>query len=127
MGRGGRESRGQGRGGRVGRRRRALLSEVSKRFPTMLFTMRALEAPQTRFGLVECLGHDMLQPYPVLHEKGDHLVPSPPSPSPGVPPPFPARPARERTPASTWCPRGREVLAVIRCGGQGRVGGGGGC
>lgn len=53
---------------------RGLLSEVSKRFPTMLFTIRALNLPQARFGLVECLGHDMLQPYPVLHERNGQLV-----------------------------------------------------
>lgn len=57
--------------------RRAVLSEVSKRFPTMLFSVRSLNAPQARFGLVECLNHDMLQPYPVLHEKSGQLV-SPP-------------------------------------------------
>lgn len=32
-------------------------------------TNRALEEKRARFGLVECVNHDLLQPYPVLHEK----------------------------------------------------------
>lgn len=53
---------------------RALFSEVNKRFPTMPFALRSLEAAQARFGLVECLNHGLLHPYPVLHEKPDQLV-----------------------------------------------------
>ena len=30
---------------------------------------RALEEKRARLGLVECVNHDLLQPYPVLHEK----------------------------------------------------------
>jgi hypothetical protein len=29
---------------------------------------------QLRLGLVECLTHGLLHPYPVLHEKGGELV-----------------------------------------------------
>ena len=54
--------------------RRTLFSEISKRFPTMPFSLRSLEAPNARFGLVECLNHGLLHPYPVLHEKPDQLV-----------------------------------------------------
>lgn len=30
---------------------------------------RALEEKRARLGLLECVNHDLLQPYPVLHEK----------------------------------------------------------
>ncbi|GAX74700.1 hypothetical protein CEUSTIGMA_g2148.t1 [Chlamydomonas eustigma] len=61
---------------------RAVFSEVNKRYPTMPFTLRALVegvdnkdlAKQMRLGMVECLNHQMLQPYPVLHEKPGDLV-----------------------------------------------------
>lgn len=53
---------------------RALFSEVNKKFPTMPFCLRAVEAAQARFGLVECLNHGLLHPYPVLHEKPGELV-----------------------------------------------------
>lgn len=33
------------------------------------FNNRALEEKRARLGLVECVNHDLLQPYPVLHEK----------------------------------------------------------
>lgn len=32
---------------------------------------RALEEKRARLGLVECVNHELLQPYPVLHEKPD--------------------------------------------------------
>ena len=59
-----------------------MFSEVSKRFPAMPFTLRALVegvdnkdlAKQMRLGMVECLNHQLLQPYPVLHEKSGDLV-----------------------------------------------------
>ncbi|KAL8125825.1 hypothetical protein AgCh_013207 [Apium graveolens] len=35
----------------------------------MPFTARALEEKQAHFGLVECVNHDLLQPYHVLHDK----------------------------------------------------------
>ena len=61
---------------------RAVFSEVSKRYPSMPFSLRALVegvenkdlAKQMRLGMVECLNHQMLQPYPVLHEKTGDLV-----------------------------------------------------
>lgn len=31
--------------------------------------IRALEEKRARLGLVECVNHELLQPYPVLHEK----------------------------------------------------------
>ena len=45
---------------------------ISQRMLT--FTLRGLEAKNARLGLVECVNHDLLQPYPVLHEKPNTLV-----------------------------------------------------
>ena len=39
---------------------------MNHRFPTLPFTLRALEdEKQARMGVVECLKHDLLHPYPV--------------------------------------------------------------
>lgn len=60
--------------------------QIYKRFPTMPFTLRALSEGaegdakqelsqgQLRLGLVECLNHQLLHTYPVLHEKQGDLV-----------------------------------------------------
>lgn len=48
---------------------RYLLTEAGKRFATFPFTLRALDEKQAKLGLRECLGHDLLDPYPVLYEK----------------------------------------------------------
>ncbi|RWR97574.1 ERBB-3 BINDING PROTEIN 1-like protein [Cinnamomum micranthum f. kanehirae] len=48
---------------------RFIFSEINQKFPIMPFTARALEEKRARLGLVECVNHDLLQPYPVLHEK----------------------------------------------------------
>ena len=40
----------------------------------MPFTLRALGTERSRFGIVECLNHSLLHPYPVLHEKANELV-----------------------------------------------------
>jgi curved DNA binding protein len=54
---------------------RATFSEISKRFPTMPFTMRALEDPmKARLGLTEMLGHELVTPYPVLYERDGETV-----------------------------------------------------
>ncbi|KAL5742511.1 hypothetical protein ACOSP7_029243 [Xanthoceras sorbifolium] len=54
---------------------RFIFSEISQKFPIMPFTARALEEKRARLGLVECVNHDLLQPYPVLHEKpGDYVA-----------------------------------------------------
>ncbi|KAK9126707.1 hypothetical protein Scep_015553 [Stephania cephalantha] len=53
---------------------RFIFSEISQKFPIMPFTARALEEKRARLGLVECVNHDLLQPYPVLHEKAGDLV-----------------------------------------------------
>ncbi|XP_057513211.1 ERBB-3 BINDING PROTEIN 1-like isoform X2 [Actinidia eriantha] len=54
---------------------RFIFSEIGQKFPIMPFTARALEEKRARLGLVECVHHDLLQPYPVLHEKpGDYVA-----------------------------------------------------
>lgn len=62
---------------------RAVFSEINKRSPTMPFALRGLaegdekvelSEGQLRLGLVECLNHGLLHPYPVLHEKQGELV-----------------------------------------------------
>nr|CAB3461762.1 unnamed protein product [Digitaria exilis] len=53
---------------------RFIFSEISQKFPIMPFTARALEEKRARLGLVECMNHELLQPYPVLHEKPDYLT-----------------------------------------------------
>ncbi|CAA7398205.1 unnamed protein product [Spirodela intermedia] len=53
---------------------RFIFSEISQKFPIMPFSARVLEEKRARLGLVECVNHDLLQPYPVLHEKPGDLV-----------------------------------------------------
>ena len=53
---------------------RAVFSEISKRFPTMPFTARALQEKRVNFGLVECCNHGLLHSYPVLYEKDGSAV-----------------------------------------------------
>ena len=53
---------------------RAVFSEISKRFPTMPFTARALQEKRVNFGLVECCNHGLLHAYPVLYEKDGAAV-----------------------------------------------------
>lgn len=57
---------------------RAIFSEINKKFPTMPFASREIgkdkPASQARLGIVECLNHELLHPYPVLREKTGDLV-----------------------------------------------------
>ncbi|XP_024521571.1 ERBB-3 BINDING PROTEIN 1 [Selaginella moellendorffii] len=53
---------------------RFIFSEISQKFPLMPFTARELEEKRARLGLVECVNHELLQPYPVLHERTGDLV-----------------------------------------------------
>ena len=53
---------------------RAVFSEVSKRFSTMPFALRALATPGARLGVIECVNHHLLQAYPVLHERAGERV-----------------------------------------------------
>ncbi|KAI3676280.1 hypothetical protein L1987_85885 [Smallanthus sonchifolius] len=53
---------------------RFIFSEISQNFPIMPFSARALDEKRARLGLVECVNHELLQPYPVLHEKPGDFV-----------------------------------------------------
>ncbi|VFQ76606.1 unnamed protein product [Cuscuta campestris] len=53
---------------------RFIFSEINQKFPIMPFNARDLEEKRARLGLLECVNHDLLQPYPVLHEKPGDLV-----------------------------------------------------
>ena len=56
---------------------RAVFNEINKRFPTLPFSISNLELDerQGRMGVVECVKHDLLHPYPALYEReGDHVV-----------------------------------------------------
>jgi len=55
---------------------RTLFNEVNAKFPALPFTLRALEDErQARMGVVECLKHELIHPFPVLFEKkGDYVA-----------------------------------------------------
>lgn len=53
---------------------RTIFSEISRKYPTMPFSIRDLDTKQTRLGLVECLNHGLLHPFPVLYERQGELV-----------------------------------------------------
>jgi hypothetical protein len=52
---------------------RYVLGEVNSRFPTFPFTIRALKDKRAKLGIVECKNHDLVQSYPVLHERSGIL------------------------------------------------------
>lgn len=53
---------------------RTVFGEILKKYPSLPFSLRSLEAKNARLGIVECVNHDLLQPYPVMHEKASNLV-----------------------------------------------------
>jgi len=54
---------------------RQFMSEVNRRFPTLPFTLRAIEEEQVaRIGVAESKRHELLEEYPVLKEKPDEIV-----------------------------------------------------
>merc|ERR1711920_173626 len=54
---------------------RQFIHEVSKRFPTLPFTLRAIEDEQVaRVGVSEAKRHELLEEYPVLKEKDGDIV-----------------------------------------------------
>lgn len=54
---------------------RALFSEVTKRFPTLPFSLRAFEDQVgAKVGVRECIDHELIQAYPVLVEKDGEYV-----------------------------------------------------
>ncbi|XP_068598367.1 proliferation-associated protein 2G4-like [Brachionichthys hirsutus] len=54
---------------------RAFFSEVERRFNAMPFTLRALEdEAKARLGVMECVKHELVQPFSVFHEKEGEYV-----------------------------------------------------
>eukprot|EP00735_Rhodelphis_limneticus_P012057 TRINITY_DN5236_c0_g1::TRINITY_DN5236_c0_g1_i1::g.23430::m.23430 TRINITY_DN5236_c0_g1::TRINITY_DN5236_c0_g1_i1::g.23430 ORF type:complete len:377 (+),score=162.26,sp/M1CZC0/EBP1_SOLTU/51.43/7e-121,Peptidase_M24/PF00557.19/5e-27,Peptidase_M24/PF00557.19/1.5e+03 TRINITY_DN5236_c0_g1_i1:64-1194(+) len=54
---------------------RFVFSEINSKFPALPFTLRALEdEKRSRLGIVECLSHGLVHPYPVLFEKEGEVV-----------------------------------------------------
>jgi len=53
---------------------RYVYNEITKRFPTFPFTLRALDEKTARLGITECLKHDLVHPYPVLFEKPGEFI-----------------------------------------------------
>jgi len=53
---------------------RYVFNEINSRFPTLPFTLRALDEKRARLGITECLKHDLVNPYPVLFEKEGEFV-----------------------------------------------------
>merc|ERR1719359_491669 len=54
---------------------RQFLHEVNKKFPTMPFTMRAIEEESTaRVGVSEAKRHELIHEYPVLREREGEFV-----------------------------------------------------
>jgi len=53
---------------------RKLLADIDERFPTFPFTLRALDAKTARIGIADMVKHDLVHPYPVLHEKEGEFV-----------------------------------------------------
>jgi len=53
---------------------RYVFNEITKRFPTFPFTLRALDEKTARLGITECLKHDLVSPYPVLYEKPNEFI-----------------------------------------------------
>jgi len=54
---------------------RMVFNEINKRFPTLPFSLRALEdEKRAKLGITECLKHGIVSPYPVLYEKTGDFV-----------------------------------------------------
>ena len=54
---------------------REFFSNVSKRFGTMPFTLRAMEnETKAKMGVVECVTHKLVEPFQVLYEKDGEYV-----------------------------------------------------
>ena len=53
---------------------RYVFNEVNRRFDTFPFTVRSMDEKQGRLGVVECVKHALLHPYPVLFEKPGDIV-----------------------------------------------------
>merc|ERR1712137_1195861 len=53
---------------------RYLFSQVNKKYPCFPFSIRALDDKRAKLGLKECVKHNLLAPYPILHERDGTFV-----------------------------------------------------
>merc|ERR1711998_759456 len=53
---------------------RAVFRGIKERFSYSPFTMRAMDEKKAKFGIKECLTHQLVHGYPVLQEKEGDLV-----------------------------------------------------
>ena len=54
---------------------RQFFNEVNKRFPTLPFSIRSFaDERNARLGIRECVGHNLLVPYPVLFERPNDII-----------------------------------------------------
>jgi len=53
---------------------RYVFNEISTRFPSLPFALRALDEKKAKLGVTECLKHELLIPYPSLYEKDGEFV-----------------------------------------------------
>jgi len=53
---------------------RYVITEVSKRFGQLPFTLRALDEKRGRLGIVECLKNNLVEDYPVVYEQEGEFV-----------------------------------------------------
>jgi len=53
---------------------RYVFNEINSRFATFPFTLRALDEKRAKLGIVECVNHDLVHPYPVLFEKAGEFI-----------------------------------------------------
>jgi curved DNA binding protein len=53
---------------------RQFLAEVGKKFPTLPFSLRAFDETIGRVGVSEANRHELLHPYPILHDKPGEFV-----------------------------------------------------
>merc|ERR1711977_8796 len=53
---------------------RYIFNEINSKHPTMPFTIREFDEQRARMGVVECVKHELLSPYPVLYEAPDEFL-----------------------------------------------------
>merc|ERR1712025_1062132 len=53
---------------------RQILGEINKNYPSFPFTIRNFQESKVRFGIKEIAEHDLVNAYPVLHEKEGEIV-----------------------------------------------------
>jgi len=53
---------------------RYIFNEINQKYPTMPFSIREFDEQRARMGVVECVKHELLTPYPVLFEKAGETV-----------------------------------------------------